>query len=76
MGLIPAHNESATLSAVVAEARKCCPALDLLIVDDGSTDSTVTLLETLDVRWIRLPEQMGVGSAVRAGLRFCHQARL
>ena len=70
MGLIPAHNEGATLSAVVAEARKCCPALDLLIVDDGSTDSTVPLLETLDVRWIRLPEQMGVGSAVRAGLRF------
>ena len=70
MGLIPAHNEAATLAAVVAEARTFCPTLELLVVDDGSTDATATLLEGLGVRWIRLPERMGVGSAVRAGLRF------
>ena len=69
MGLIPAHNEAATLAAVVAEARTYCPDLDLLVVDDGSTDSTMNLLDGLGVRWIRLPERMGVGSAVRAGLR-------
>ena len=70
MGLIPAHNEAATLPAVVTEARRFCPALDLLVVDDGSTDGTATLLPGLGVRWIRLPERMGVGSAVRAGLQF------
>lgn len=70
MGLIPAHNEAATLAAVIAEARTFCPTLDLLVVDDGSTDATATLLQGLGVRWVRLPERMGVGSAVRAGLRF------
>lgn len=69
MGLIPAHNEAASLAAVIAEAKSYCPTLDLLVVDDGSTDSTSTLLGELGVRWIRLPERMGVGSAVRAGLR-------
>ena len=69
MGLIPAHNEADTLGAVVTEARVFCPALDLLVVDDGSTDGTAALLPGLGVRWIQLPERMGVGSAVRAGLQ-------
>ena len=69
LGLVPAHNEVTTLPAVVAEARRCCPGLDILVVDDGSTDGTDRLVETLGVRWVRLPDRMGVGSAVRAGLR-------
>ena len=70
LGLIPAHNEAATLPAVVSEARACRPDLDLLVVDDGSTDATVGLLPRLGVRWLRLPRRMGVGSGVRAGLRY------
>ena len=67
--LVPAHNEAATLPQVVSELRSRC-ALDVLVIDDGSTDTTPTLLRALDVRWLRLPERMGVGSAVRAGLRY------
>ena len=28
------------------------------------------LLERLDVRWLRFPERLGIGSAMRAGLRY------
>jgi glycosyltransferase involved in cell wall biosynthesis len=70
LGLIPAHNEAESLPAVVAELRACGPRLDLLVIDDGSTDGTATLLPGLDVRWLRLPERMGIGSAMRAGLRY------
>lgn len=68
--LIPAHNEAATLSSVVAEVRACRPDIDILVIDDGSTDATASLLDRLDVRWLRFPERMGIGSAVRAGLRY------
>ena len=68
--MIPAHNEAESLPSVVAELRACAPHLDLLVVDDGSTDGTATLLPGLDVRWLRLPDRMGVGSAMRAGLRY------
>lgn len=68
--LIPAHNEAATLPAVIAELRNCHQGLDLLVIDDGSTDSTSSLVRALGVRWLRLPERMGVGSAIRAGLRY------
>ena len=70
LGLIPAHNEAATLGGVVLEIRSRFPDLELLVIDDGSTDETSDLLNRIDVRWIRLPERMGVGSAMRAGLRY------
>ena len=70
LGLIPAHNEAATLPGVIAEVRESHPDLDLLVIDDGSTDDTVEVIEPLGVRWMRLPERMGIGSAMRAGLRY------
>jgi hypothetical protein len=70
LGLIPAHNEAATLASVIEEIRASDPTLDLLVIDDGSTDDTPEVIEELGVRWLRLPERMGVGSAMRAGLRY------
>ena len=70
LGLIPAHNEAATLPGVVADVRASHPDLDLLVIDDGSTDETPEVIERLGVRWLRLPERMGIGSAMRAGLRY------
>lgn len=70
LGLIPAHNEAATIAGVVADVRASHPGLELLVIDDGSTDDTPDVIEELRIRWIRLPERMGVGSAMRAGLRY------
>ena len=70
LALIPAHNEAGNLQAVVADLRACRPDLDILVVDDGSTDETMWLLEDLGVRWLRFSERLGVGSAIRAGLRY------
>jgi hypothetical protein len=68
--IIPAHNEAESLPAVIGELRDVRPDLHILVVDDGSTDDTPALLRELDVRWLRLPYRMGIGSAVRAGLRY------
>jgi len=73
LALIPAHNEAASLSAVVAELRAIRSDLDILIVDDGSTDGTPGVLERLGVQGLRFPERLGIGSAVRAGLRYASQ---
>src|SRR4029077_10975627 len=61
---------AASLPSVVAEIRDCRPDLDLLIVDDGSTDETRRIIERLGTRWLRLPERTGIGSAMRAGLLY------
>jgi glycosyltransferase involved in cell wall biosynthesis len=68
--LIPAHNEAGNLPAVVAEIRERRPDLDILVVDDGSTDGTAAALDRLGVRWLGWRRRRGVGCAVRAGLRY------
>jgi glycosyltransferase involved in cell wall biosynthesis len=68
--LIPAHNEAASLPALVGELRLRRSDLDILVVDDGSSDCTTELLRDLGVRWLRWPERRGIGSALRAGLRY------
>lgn len=68
--LIPAFNEAGALPDLIAEIRHDAPAHDILVVDDGSTDATRKLLPQLGVRWIRLRQRLGPGSAVRVGLRY------
>ncbi|MGH7322690.1 MAG: glycosyltransferase family 2 protein, partial [Candidatus Rokuibacteriota bacterium] len=46
------------------------PELPVLVVDDGSNDATETVVADLDVRWLRLREHLGIGGAMRAGLRY------
>jgi glycosyltransferase involved in cell wall biosynthesis len=71
--LIPAHNEAASLRLVVDGLRRHCDDPDVLVVNDGSTDGTAAELGRLDVRWLQWPDRRGVGSALRAGLRYAVQ---
>jgi glycosyltransferase involved in cell wall biosynthesis len=68
--LIPARNEAANLPRVVGELRRCFPDVAVLVVDDCSDDETALILPTLGVRWLRLEHHLGIGGAMRAGLRF------
>jgi glycosyltransferase involved in cell wall biosynthesis len=70
LALIPARNEADSLPAVVAALRADQPDLDILVVDDASTDATRETLTTLGVEYLRLCQHLGVGSAIRAGLRY------
>lgn len=73
LALLPAHGEAANLAQVVGELRRLQPGLEVLVVDDASDDETGELLPSLGVRWLRLCTHLGVGGAVRAGLRYARQ---
>ena len=68
--VIPAHNESASLPGVIDELSRQAPGVEILVVDDGSDDGTPELLARMGVRWLRFPVRLGVGSAMRAGIRY------
>jgi glycosyltransferase involved in cell wall biosynthesis len=68
--LIPAFNELASLPALVEELQRLRPDLPILVVDDASTDGSGELLPRLPVQHLQLAQHLGLGGAVRAGLRY------
>jgi glycosyltransferase involved in cell wall biosynthesis len=67
---IPAYNEEASIAGVVLKARECLPGLDLLVVDDGSVDTTASILSGLGVATARHCCNLGYGRAIQTALKF------
>ena len=67
---MPAYNEQDSVAAAIAEVRATNPGVDLLVVDDGSVDATARIAEQAGVPVCRLPYNLGVGGAMRAGYRY------
>jgi len=73
--IIPAWNEEETLGAVLDEVAAELPYVDVLVVDDGSTDRTYEVARAKGVRVLQLPVNLGVGGAMRAGYKFAARNR-
>ena len=69
VAVIPAYNEEASLGGVLAEIAEI-DGLAAVVVDDGSTDATAAVARSAGVACVRLPFNLGVGGAVRTGLRW------
>ncbi len=68
--VMPAWNESEVIGSTVAEVIATCPDVDLLVIDDGSTDDTATRARAAGAHVLRLPYNLGVGGALRAGYKY------
>jgi len=70
---IPAYNEQATIAGIVRRVRACMPEVDLLVINDGSTDSTSEILRDLEV--IVAPHlcNLGYGRAIQTAIKYAHQ---
>jgi len=68
--VLPALNEQDSVSRVVHEVRAAQPEATVLVVDDGSTDATAERAASAGALVMRLPFNLGVGGAMRAGYRY------
>ncbi|MEU4554680.1 glycosyltransferase involved in cell wall biosynthesis [Micromonospora violae] len=68
--IIPALNESGSIADVVGEVRGELPGVDVLVVDDGSTDRTAAVAAAAGAKVAQLPYNLGVGGAMRLGYRY------
>jgi dolichol-phosphate mannosyltransferase len=73
--VIPTYNEAETITTLLEAVRAAAPAVDVLVVDDGSPDGTGKLAEDVATRLgqievLHRPAKGGLGTAYRAG--FAH----
>ena len=68
--IVPAHDEEESLPATLDELRRTAPALDVLVVDDGSRDATVQVAHERGVAVVCHAVNLGVGGALQTGFRW------
>jgi glycosyltransferase involved in cell wall biosynthesis len=66
--VIPAYNEENGIGPVVA-ALAAAGFAEVLVIDDGSSDSTAARAEAAGARVVRHPYNKGNGAAVKTGIR-------
>jgi dolichol-phosphate mannosyltransferase len=69
--VMPAFNEEATIATALERCLAEPFVLEVIVVDDGSTDKTVAVLEGIDdprIRVIQHPQNKGKGAAIRTGI--------
>jgi glycosyltransferase involved in cell wall biosynthesis len=70
IAIVPARNEEGAIAGVVEELRAFDPELDVVVIDDGSTDATAERAATAGAAVVRLPYNLGIGGAVQTGFKF------
>ncbi|MFN8176562.1 MAG: glycosyltransferase family 2 protein [bacterium] len=66
LAIVPAYNEADTVGEV-ARAIVALAGIDVVVVDDGSTDDTARIAREAGARVLVLPINLGIGGAVQCG---------
>jgi glycosyltransferase involved in cell wall biosynthesis len=70
LAVVPAYNEAATVGKVIRALADEAPGIDVVVVDDGSTDQTARRAREAGARVLQLPFNLGIGGAVQAGFKY------
>ncbi len=67
--IMPAKNEANALLRLLPKLTKLYPNDEIIVINDGSTDSTADVCHTHGVNVVTHPVSMGNGAAIKSGLR-------
>ncbi len=69
LAVVPVHNEEDSITDTVNGLKEIDLIDEILIVNDGSTDNTQKIIETLDVSYITFEKNMGKGYAMKKAIK-------
>lgn len=71
--IIPCYNESENIGQLIIDINKVkITNINLvpILVNDCSTDNTLEVIKTLNVKFLNLPVNLGIGGAVQTGYKY------
>ena len=71
--IIPAFNEEGSIGKVVEEVKTQLPGMDVLVVNDGSSDLTSEIAQSKGAIVLDLPFNLGIGGAMQAGYKYAYE---
>lgn len=67
--IIPARNEAQSLVGLLPKLKTALPDAEIIVVNDGSTDSTQKICDESGIKAINHPYSRGNGAAIKSGAR-------
>ncbi len=69
--IVPAYNEEKNIESVINDIKAKEPLIDILVVNDGSSDNTGLFAErSKKIELLTLPFNLGIGGAMQAGFKY------
>lgn len=70
LAIVPAYNEAGMVGRVIRDIRRHAPDFDIVVVDDGSTDTTAAHARAQGAALVRHPFNLGIGGAMQSGYKY------
>jgi glycosyltransferase involved in cell wall biosynthesis len=67
--IMPAYNEAATIGGLLDKIRLLYPQVEIIVVNDGSTDNTAEVARNAGAIVYSHPYNIGNGAAIKSGIR-------
>ena len=71
--IIPAYNEEGSVGKVVEEVHTHLPRVEVLVVNDGSSDLTSEIAQSKGAIVLDLPFNLGIGGAMQSGYKYAYE---
>ncbi|MBN1971014.1 MAG: glycosyltransferase family 2 protein [Candidatus Delongbacteria bacterium] len=71
--IIPAYNEKDNIIKTIEDIKLHHDGLDIIVINDGSSDETKKVLEQNKIDYIDLPINLGIGGAVQTGFKYAFE---